>query len=71
MNSKQDKFDVLAKKLRINWDKVDKKQFEMGMKVEQEHRNITKGDPVVTGKIVLAHLKEVPNYYTKLKKVEK
>jgi len=41
------------------------------MKVELEHEDITKGDPIKTAKIVMAHLKEVPDYYTKLKKVEK
>jgi len=46
-------------------------QFKMGMKTELEHRDITKGNPVKTAKIVIAHLKEVPDYYTKLKKVEK
>lgn len=50
---------------------MDKNQFKQGMKVELEHKDITKGDPVKTAKIVMAHLKEVPDYYTKLKKVEK
>lgn len=46
-------------------------QFKQGFAVEHEHVDVTKGDPVKTAKIVIAHLKEVPNYYTKLKKVEK
>lgn len=47
-------------------------QFKAGMKVEGgEHADVTKGSPLKTAKIVMAHLKEVPNYYTKLKKVEK
>lgn len=47
-------------------------QFKMGMSHEgKEHKDVTKGDPIKTAKIVIAHLKEVPNYYTKLKKVEK
>ena len=49
---------------------TDYKQFCMGMKVEMEHKDVTKGDPVTTAKIALAHLKEKPDYYTKLKKVE-
>ena len=63
--------DYLAKKLKIDWKDYQKEQFKMGMKVEREHEDITKGDPIKTAKIVIAHLKEVPNYYTKLKKVEK
>jgi hypothetical protein len=46
-------------------------QFKAGYKVELEHSDVTKGDPLKTAKIVMAHLKEVPDYYTKLKKVEK
>ena len=45
-------------------------QFFMGMQVENEHRDVTKGDPVMTGKIAAAHLKEMGDYYTKLKKME-
>ena len=48
----------------------------MGLNVELEHgtkypnTNITNNDPVLTGKIALAHLNEVKDYYTKLKTVE-
>jgi len=51
----------------------DSHQVEMGMKVEKEHDN---GDLDVINseedllKVVLAHLREDPKYYTKLKKVE-
>lgn len=51
--------------------RIDKKQLAMGMKVEQEHKDVTHGDPKLTKKIAVAHLKEVPDYYTKLKMVEK
>ena len=46
------------------------------MDVELEHgphdllTNVTDGDPVVTGKIALAHLKEFPDYYTRLARME-
>lgn len=49
---------------------TDYEQFCMGMKVEMEHKDVTKGDQRATAKIALAHLKEKPDYYTKLKKVE-
>jgi Protein of unknown function (DUF5661) len=42
----------------------------MGLKAEKEHKDITHGNPLTTGKIVVAHLKEMPDYYTRLKKVE-
>ena len=48
----------------------------MGMDVELEHglhdleTNVTGSDAVVTGKIALAHLKEFPDYYTRLARME-
>ena len=65
-----------AKEAGIDISKFDKKQLLMGMKVEKEHgprdkdTNVTGGDPVKTLKIAIAHLREDPRYYTKLKKVE-
>ena len=32
--------------------------------------NVTNDDPVLTGKIALAHLREMPNYYTRLDVME-
>ena len=66
----------IAKKANIDISKYDLKQLEMGYKVELEHgktdkeTNVTDSDPVKTLKIAVAHLKEKPNYYTLLKKVE-
>ena len=62
----------------IDWSSApfDVEQFRMGMDVELEHglhdllTNVTDSDPVVTGKIALAHLKEFPDYYTRLAKME-
>lgn len=49
---------------------TDFDQFKMGMKVELEHKDVTHGNREMTAKIVLAHLKEKPDYYTRLKKAE-
>ena len=63
--------------LGITWDKFDIEQFRRGMDVELEHglrdphTNVTNDDPLVTGKIALAHLNEFPDYYTRLHKMEK
>ena len=46
-------------------------EVSMGMEVELEHRDITKGDKKMTRKIVNAHLKEDPMYYTHLEEMEK
>jgi Protein of unknown function (DUF5661) len=62
----------------IDWATApfDVEQFRMGMDVELEHglhdaaTNVTDSDPVVTGKIALAHLNEFPDYYTRLARME-
>ena len=56
-------------------------QFRKGLKVESEHgsegsreygvnTNVTKDDPVKTGKIALVHIAEDPGYYDALEKME-
>jgi hypothetical protein len=63
--------------LGINWDEVRLEEFLMGLNVELEHgtrypeSNVTNNDPNITGKIAWAHLKEFPDYYTRLEKMEK
>ena len=57
--------------LGVDWSKVDLKQFRKGLEVELEHRDITHGSYSLTGKVALAHLKELPDYYTRLEKMEK
>lgn len=67
----------IKKAIMIDFDKIPMDQFNMGMKVELEHgkrdkkTDVTHNDPIKTAKIVLAHLKEKKDYYTRLKKVEK
>ena len=66
----------IGDQLNIDWNVVDINQFHMGINVELEHgskypdTNITNDDPLLTGKITLAHLHEIKDYYTKLKGVE-
>ncbi len=59
----------IGDKLGVDWKEVDLDEFCDGMFDEEEHKDVTGGDPVKTAKIVLAHLKEYPDYYTRLKKV--
>ena len=62
--------------LRLDWTKVDLEQFRRGLDVELEHgvrdleTNVTNDDLTLTGKIAWAHLKEFPDYYTRLDKLE-
>lgn len=50
--------------------KYDPKQIGMGMKVEREHDDVTHGKKKLVRMIVNAHLKELPDYYTRLKVME-
>ena len=59
---------LAARKIGVDFNKVDKDQFMRGFEVEREHDDVTGGDPEKVAKIVMAHLKEVPDYYTKLAK---
>jgi len=67
----------IGKELGIDWDEVDVDEFHRGLQVELEHgltdpdTDITHDSPVETGKIAWAHLKELPDYYTRLDKMEK
>ncbi|KSV18430.1 hypothetical protein DA01_03235 [Dehalococcoides mccartyi] len=71
-----DESEAVAEILGITFEKFDIEQFRMGMDVELEHgtrdpkTNVTNDDPVMTGKIALAHLNEIEDYYTRLAKME-
>ena len=51
-------------------------EFLTGLEVELEHgahdpeTDVTGDDPTLTGKIAWAHLKELPDYYTRLTAME-
>ncbi len=67
----------IGEQLGIDWSKFDVEQFRMGMDVELEHgkhdpkTDVSGDDPLITGKIALAHLNEFPDYYTRLEKMER
>ena len=55
---------------------IDPEAFARGLEVELEHgvrfksANVTNNHPILTGKIVLAHLKETLDYYDRLEVAE-
>jgi len=55
---------------------IDPEQFRLGLEVELEHgvrfkdANVTNNHPLVTGMIVLAHMKESLDYYRLLEVAE-
>ena len=67
----------IGEELGIDWINFDVEQYRMGLDVELEHglidphTNVTNDDPIMTGKIALAHLNEFPDYYTRLDIMER
>jgi len=67
----------IGESLGVDWKTFDVEQYHMGINIELEHgardpqTNVTNDDAMTTGKIALAHLKEFPDYYTRLAQLEK
>ena len=69
---------AIGQRTGVDWSAgdVDLEQFRMGLAVELEHgtqdpaTNVTNDDETITGKIALAHLREIPDYYTRLAAME-
>lgn len=61
--------------VNVNSPCFDLDEFWRGMNVELEHgtvdplTNITNNDPLTTGKIVLVHVNQLPDYYTRLEQM--
>lgn len=66
----------IGDQLGIDWNEIPLEEFRQGLSVELEHgahdpqTDVTNDDPLMTGKIALAHLKEFPDYYTRLGRME-
>ena len=68
----------LGAEIGIDWktSPFDVEQFRAGLEVELEHgahdpeTDVTGDDPILTAKIAWAHLKELPDYYTRLAEME-
>lgn len=67
----------IGEAIGVDFKKFSLSEFRRGLEVEMEHgslwgdeTNVTKDDPHFTGKIAWAHLKEIPDYYTRLDKME-
>lgn len=70
---------AVAGEIGLNFDEAafDVEAFRQGMEVEFEHgshdpqTDVTHDDPLITGKIAWAHLKEFPDYYERLEAMER
>lgn len=67
----------IGDEIGVDWDEIDLGEFIQGIKEEMEHGSmygdvtqVHADDYVVSAKIAVAHLKEVPNYYTLLEEME-
>jgi hypothetical protein len=66
----------IGDQIGVDWSVIPLQEFRVGLRVELEHgahdpqTNVTNDDPIATGKIALAHLKEFADYYTRLTKME-
>jgi len=67
---------IIMSKINISKMKIPLEAFRRGLEVELEHgtrfrdANVTNNHPILTGKIVLAHLKEMMDYYERLEVAE-
>jgi len=57
-------------------DEVDLEQLRRGMTIELEHgrrdplTDVTGDDPLITAKLAIAHLRELPDYYDRLARMK-
>lgn len=71
-----DEAEAIGEAIGINWENVSLEEFRMGLQVELEHgshdpeTDVIGDDEHLAGKIAWAHLKELPDYYTRLNKME-
>jgi hypothetical protein len=67
---------VKATGIDLAGEGFDLEAVRRGMVVELEHgarspeTNVTNDDPVITAKIAIAHLRELPDYYERLATIE-
>lgn len=68
---------LIGDRIGVDWARYPLEEFRMGLAVELEHgahdpqTNVTGDDEITTGKIALAHLKEIRDYYSRLAIMER
>ncbi len=67
---------AIGEQIGVDFGQVSLDEFCIGLSVELEHgahdpqTNVTNDNPTMTAKIAWAHLKEIPDYYTRLTAME-
>jgi len=65
----------IGESLYIDWDQVDLEQFRQGLmgnhagEAADPETGLTLDGVIDTGKIVLAHMQEIPDYFNQLEKL--
>jgi len=70
MRITQDQARKVGNRLKVDWNKVNTEQLRMGIQAESEHRNVVGNSMAMWAKIALTHLKELPDYYSRLAVME-
>ena len=71
-----DEAQIIRNAVGAEANQITADEFRRGLEVELEHglqfpdANVTNNHPLLTGKIVLAHLKETLDYYSRLEVAE-
>jgi len=60
----------IGNSINVDWGEINPEEYRKGLEVEQEHATVAEGDFMVMGQIALDHLKEIPDYYTRLLAME-
>jgi hypothetical protein len=66
----------IGESLHIDWDQIDLEQFRQGLMGNHEQEAIdpetglTYDGVLLSGKLVLAHMQEFPDYFTRLAKLK-
>jgi hypothetical protein len=60
----------IGKQLGVDFKQIDPRAWVEGCDHEMEHYDTVEGNPVTIAKIALDHLREMPDYYKKLKRME-
>ncbi len=66
----------VGESLHIDWDQVDLEEFRQGLMGNHKEgaidpeTGLTYEDVLLTGKVVLAHMQEFPDYFTRLAKLK-
>lgn len=68
--------EQIGESLHINWDQVDLEQFRQDLMEDQKQEatdsetGLTYDGVLLSGKIVMAHIREFPDYFTRLARLK-